>query len=291
MGNLERLLFYLIGITIDGYCDQELTGRKSHHQIKDFVSFVRDWRSLSSREVFLESKKKIQLETEPPANLAKRLGLPFTNVGLLARALTHRSYVNENHNALEDNERLEFLGDAVLDFVIGAWVYHHFPEMSEGYLTRMRSALVRTDTLAIFARSLNLGAALRLGRGELASGGRTRDTLLCATFEALIGALYLEAGIPSVEAFIEPLLADVQDKVIRRVEIYDPKSSLQEWAQSRQLGIPRYQIVDSSGPDHAKTFYVEVQINGKTYGSGKGSSKQIAAQMAAQAALEALDLV
>ena len=252
---------------------------------------VRDWRSLSSREVFLDSNKKKKPETEPAADLAKRLGLTFANLGLLSRALTHRSYVNENQQVLEDNERLEFLGDAVLDFVIGAWVYHHFPEMSEGYLTRMRSALVRTDTLAAFARSLNLGAALRLGRGEFASGGRKRDTLLCATFEALIGALYLDAGIPAVEEFIEPLLADVQDKVISRVEIYDPKSSLQEWAQAHHLGAPRYQIVDSSGPDHAKTFFVEVQINGQTYGSGRGSSKQVAAQMAAQAALEALDLV
>lgn len=249
-----------------------------------------DWRSLSSREVLLESIKGEQPETEPAAGLARRLGLTFSNLGLLARALTHRSYVNENHDVLEDNERLEFLGDAVLDFVIGAWVYHRFPEMSEGYLTRMRSALVRTDTLASFARWLDLGRALRLGRGELASGGRTRDSLLCATFEALIGALYLEAGIPAVEAFIAPLLDQAQDKVIARVEIYDPKSSLQEWAQSRQMGAPRYQIIDSSGPDHAKTFFVEVQINGKTYGSGNGSSKQVAAQMAAQAALEALGL-
>jgi ribonuclease-3 len=239
----------------------------------------------------LESKQGTQPETEPAADLARRLGLPFTNIGLLSRALTHRSYVNENQNVLEDNERLEFLGDAVLDFVIGAWVYHHFPEMPEGYLTRMRSALVRTDTLAAFARRLELGTALRLGRGELASGGRKRDSLLCATFEAMIGALYLDAGIPSVEAFIEPLLTDVQDRVIGRVEIYDPKSSLQEWAQSNHLGAPRYQVIDTSGPDHAKTFYVEVQVDGKTYGSGKGSSKQVATQMAAQAALEALDLV
>jgi ribonuclease-3 len=236
-------------------------------------------------------KQQTRPETESAADLAQRLGLPFQNIGLLARALTHRSYVNENHSALEDNERLEFLGDAVLDFVIGAWVYSHFPEMAEGDLTRMRSALVRTDTLALFARKLNLGAALRLGRGELASGGHMRDSLLCDTFEALVGALYLEAGIPAVDVFIEPLLTQVGNKVIERVEIYDPKSTLQEWAQSQHLGVPRYQIVDSSGPDHAKTFIVEVQINGKTYGQGNGSSKQVAAQMAAQAALEAMDLV
>lgn len=229
-------------------------------------------------------------ETESAAKLAGRLGLHFTNLHLLVRALTHRSYVNENPNAIEDNERLEFLGDAVLDFVVGAWVYNHFPEMQEGNLTRMRSALVRTDTLAKFARQLDLGPALRLGRGELASGGRLRDNLLCATFEAVIGALYLDTGIPAVEKFIEPLLASASDKVSSHVERYDPKSTLQEWAQSNKLGTPRYTTVASSGPDHARVFTVDVQVNGKVFGQGVGSSKQTAAQAAAQAALESLGL-
>jgi len=230
-------------------------------------------------------------ETESAADLAERLGLHFTNLHLLVRALTHRSYVNENSNAIEDNERLEFLGDAVLDFVVGAWVYNHFPEMQEGDLTRMRSALVRTDTLAEFARQLDLGPALRLGRGELASGGRQRDNLLCATFEAVIGAMYLDTGIPAVETFVEPLLTDVSSKVISQEEIYDPKSTLQEWTQSNKLGTPRYTTVASSGPDHARVFVVEVQVNGKVYGRGEGTSKQAAAQMAAQTALESLGMV
>lgn len=232
-----------------------------------------------------------QAETESAADLARRLGLQYTNLHLLVRALTHRSYLNENQSAIEDNERLEFLGDAVLDFVVGAWVYNHFPEMQEGDLTRMRSALVRTDTLAEFARRLDLGSALRLGRGELASGGRQRDNLLCATFEALIGAIYLDAGIPVVEAFVEPLLADISRKVISQEEIYDPKSTLQEWAQSNKLGTPRYTTINSSGPDHAKVFTVEVQVNNKVFGQGEGTSKQAAAQMAAQAALESLGLI
>jgi ribonuclease-3 len=227
---------------------------------------------------------------ESVADLAGRLGLPFSNLGLLARALTHRSYLNENQNALEDNERLEFLGDAVLDFVVGAWVYHHCPEMPEGDLTRIRSALVRTDTLAAFARQLDLGPALRLGRGELASGGRERDTLLCAAFEAVIGALYLDAGIPAVQRFIEPLIDGMRDRVLDRTEIFDPKSALQEWAQAQKLGTPHYQTVEASGPDHARTFVVEVQIDKKPYGRGNGPSKHIAAQMAAQAALESLGL-
>lgn len=230
-------------------------------------------------------------DDESAPELAERLGLSFSNLHLLVRALTHRSYVNENSNAVEDNERMEFLGDAVLDFVVGAWVYNHFPEMQEGDLTRMRSALVRTDTLADFARLLDLGPALRLGRGELASGGRQRDNLLCATFEALIGAIYLDAGIEAVGNFMEPLLSGASVDVISQVERYDPKSTLQEWAQSNKLGTPRYMTINSSGPDHAKVFTVEVQVDGKTYGQGAGSSKQAAAQMAAHAALETLGLI
>jgi len=238
----------------------------------------------------LATKSNPQADSESAASLAERLGLHFNNLHLLVRALTHRSYINENPNALEDNERLEFLGDAVLDFVVGAWVYNHFPEMREGDLTRMRSALVRTDTLAEFARQLDFGPALRLGRGELSSGGRRRDNLLCATFEAVIGALYLDEGIPAVEEFIEPLLVAGSSRVVSHEEIYDPKSTLQEWAQSHKLGTPRYITVHTSGPDHAKMFTIEVQVNGKAYGQGEGSSKQAAAQMAAHAALESLDL-
>jgi ribonuclease-3 len=211
-------------------------------------------------------------------------------MSLLTRALTHRSYLNENFTALEDNERLEFLGDAVLDFVVGAWVYHHCPEMAEGDLTRMRSALVRNEQLAEFARHLDLGRALRMGRGETASGGRERDGLLGSTFEALIGAMYLDSGLPAVEKFMEPLLEGVRDRVLMRSEIYDPKSRLQEWAQSEKLGTPKYVTISASGPDHAKVFEVEVRIKDQAYGRGRGPSKQVAAQVAAQTALEALDL-
>ncbi len=227
---------------------------------------------------------------ESPADLARRLGLSVTNLSLLTRALTHRSYLNENANAVEDNERLEFLGDAVLDFVVGAWVYHHCPEMAEGDLTRMRSALVRNEQLAEFARRLDLGRAIRMGRGETASGGRDRDGLLGSTFEAVIGGLYLDSGLPLVERFMAPLLESVRERVIMRAEIYDPKSRFQEWAQSEKLGTPRYVTVSSSGPDHAKVFEVEVRIKDQMYGRGKGPSKQVAAQVAAETALETLKI-
>jgi ribonuclease-3 len=225
---------------------------------------------------------------ESAADFCRRLNLPFSNLSLLTRALTHRSYVNENAGAQEDNERLEFLGDAVLNFIVGAWAYHRFPEMPEGELTKIRSAIVRNDQLAQFARRLNLGAALRLGRGESSSGGKERDTLLGSAFEALIGALYLDAGLGAVEAFVNPILDDVQDYILD--EIQDPKSRLQEWAQAERLGTPQYVTVASSGPDHAKEFEVEVRIQGVTYGRGRGSSKGVAARLAAQTALEALGI-
>ena len=225
---------------------------------------------------------------ESASDLSRRLGLTFANLSLLTRALTHRSYVNENPNSPEDNERLEFLGDAVLDFIVGAWVYNRFPEMPEGELTKMRSAIVRNDQLATFARAIQLGGALRLGRGERSMGGHERDGLLGSAFEALIGALYLDSGLRGVEAFVHPMLEEAQEFILE--EIHDPKSVLQEWAQAEKLGAPQYATVSSTGPDHAKVFEVEVRIQGVAYGRGHGSSKHVAARIAAQIALEALGI-
>jgi ribonuclease-3 len=224
---------------------------------------------------------------EPASDLSRRLGLTFSNLSLLTRALTHRSYVNENPNSTEDNERLEFLGDAVLDFIVGAWVYHRFPEMPEGDLTRMRSALVRNDQLAKFARTLNLGPAFRLGRGEHMSGGYLRDGLLGSLFEAVIGALYLDAGLEAAESFVSPLLEAVRESVLTR--IHDPKSQLQEWVQAQKMAAPRYKTVATTGPDHAKQFEVEVEIAGQVAGRGHGSSKHLAEQDAATNALDSLE--
>lgn len=223
--------------------------------------------------------------TVSPAELAERLGIPPSNLRLLARALTHRSYVNEHADVPADNERLEFLGDAVLDFVVGAWLYNRFPEMAEGDLTRMRSALVRTEQLSLFACELGLGLAMRLGRGELQGGGRERPALLCATFEAVVGAIYLNDGIEAVRNFVFPLLEKTADEMVLQPDIYDAKSRLQEWAQSRRLGLPRYDTRSAEGPDHAKTFVVEVYVNGNLAGSGSGPNKQVAAQAAAADAL------
>lgn len=246
------------------------------------------WRSLSSWEVPVNSNFEPR-DIESAVDLAQRLGLPIARVALLTRALTHRSYVNEHADVQEDNERLEFLGDAVLDFIVGAWVYHRFPEMPEGDLTKVRSAYVCNEQLAVFARKFGLARAMRLGRGELNSGGRDRDGLLGSTFEAVIGALYLEAGLGAVEKFVHPLLAEAREKILEGLE--DPKSEFQEWTQAEKMGTPRYKVVGSSGPDHAKVYDVEVSIGDKVLGRGSGSSKQAAERAAAADALKNLNLL
>jgi ribonuclease III len=228
---------------------------------------------------------------EPPMEFARRLSLPFSDWLLLSRALTHRSYLNEHTEALEDNERLEFLGDAVLDFVVGAWLYNRYPEMPEGDLTRMRSALVYTEQLAEFGRLINLGNAMRLGRGESQAGGRDRSALLCDTFEAVIGALYLDSGITAVLAFISPLLEQASDEILIKRKTEDPKSLFQEWAQSEGFSAPLYQTRGTAGPEHSKLFEVDVLVNGQVMGTGSGQSKQAAAKEAARDALRKLGLL
>lgn len=216
---------------------------------------------------------------------AQGAGLTFAEPSLLLRALTHRSYLNEHVEALEDNERLEFLGDAVLDFLSGAWLYGAFPEMDEGQLTRLRSSLVRTERLASFAQDLRLGEALRLGRGEEASGGRQRPALLCAVFEALVGAIYLDAGLEAVARFMDTRWQSAIEVILRDETHFDPRSLLQMWAQAELGQTPRYQTIHSSGPDHARQFEVEVHLGNGIRGRGHGFSKQDAAQEAAADAL------
>lgn len=219
--------------------------------------------------------------------LEEHLGLVFVDKSLLLRALTHRSYLNEHPDfGFSDNERLEFLGDAVLDFVTGAYLYHRFPELDEGYLTSLRSALVRRETLARFAENLDLGAHMLMGHGEEESGGRQRSATLCAVFEALVGALYLDQGLEAVNMLVQPIIEPEIASVLRERSDRDAKSLLQEYAQSQLRCTPRYITVSESGPDHAKEFTVEVRICGEVCGRGVGYSKQAAAQVAAAQALE-----
>jgi ribonuclease-3 len=247
------------------------------------------WRSLFSREVILK-ELKLNSEVETPEEINQRLGLQMSDISLLSRALTHRSYLNENSDAVEDNERLEFLGDAVLDFVVGAWLYNRYPDMLEGELTRMRSALVHTEELAEFAVQINLGKAMRLGRGESQAGGNTRPALLCDTFEAVVGAIYLDQNIEGVLRFISPFLLNSAEDIIINHKDEDPKSKLQEWAQGKGYPTPLYVTCNSSGPDHSKIFEVDVSVNGKVLARGIGHSKQAATKSAAANAMNNLGL-
>ena len=216
----------------------------------------------------------------------------FRNPELLNRALTHSSYANE-HVAegglpMDDNERLEFLGDAILDFVAAKWLYDHFPDLDEGRLTSLRAALVRASTLAEFAESINLPDHLRLGKGEAESGGRHRANILGDAFEALMAALYLDQGFEAVSTYFEQMIERTATVVLKENLDRDPKSQLQEWSQATLSVTPRYRVVSTEGPDHAKIFTVEVWLGSVMAAQGTGSSKQIAEQTAARMVLNAV---
>jgi ribonuclease-3 len=219
---------------------------------------------------------KMQLD-----DLARAAGVAFADPALLQRALTHRSYINEHPSAVEDNERLEFLGDACLDMTSAAWLYQRFPELDEGELTRLRSSLVRTEQLAEFALELSLGEVVLLGKGEAASGGRDRIALLCDVFEAFVGAIYLDGGLQAVEKFMEARFDRAVTRALDDGSLIDPRSRLQIWAQAELNATPRYTTVDSHGPDHAREFVVEVEVGEALRSQGQGRSKQEAAQDAA----------
>lgn len=220
----------------------------------------------------------------------------FKNQSLFDQALTHRSYVNEHPEIGEDNERLEFLGDAVLGFLIGDFLYKNYPDMSEAQLTRMRSALVEEKQLATLARQLQLGSKMRLGQGAIKDGARDNPSLLCDTFEAIIGAYYLDSNITSVRAYVKRLFTPVVKSIaLPQVDenpkhLIDPKNRFQQWALDKFGKNPEYVIVKESGPDHAKEFMAEVRVNGKVYGSGIGRRKQDAEKNAAENALKKLKI-
>ena len=213
----------------------------------------------------------------------------FQNPLLLETALTHRSALNERlSSATESNERLEFLGDAVLELVSTAYLFAHCPDEPEGILTAYRSALVKTTTLAQVAKKLQLGERLYLSRGEESTGGRENASLLADTVEALIGALYLDQGYEQASAFIQTHILSLFDNVIQHRLYKDAKSDLQELVQSKKWPTPEYRVIQATGPDHEKNFVVEVIISGEPYARGEGKSKQLAQQQAATAALEKL---
>ncbi len=209
----------------------------------------------------------------------------FINKDLFDQSLTHRSWINENPGIRESNERLEFLGDAILEFVVSSDLYKKFSK-EEGYLTALRSNIVNTTSLGELGKRLNIGPHIFLSKGEGESGGRTNASLLADTVEAIIGAIYIDQGLPKAQEFIHKnLLADVEAKATQPLK--DSKSVLQELVQAKSLPAPRYKVISESGPDHAKTFEVEVWVDSKSVGAGSGNSKSEAEQKAAEHGLEA----
>ena len=219
------------------------------------------------------------------------LGIRFENPALLTQALTHRSFVNEYEGkaTVRDNERLEFLGDAVLDLIVADMLYRKYPQVDEGALTQLRAALVKTESLAYLGADCRLGEYLRIGHGEELSGGRQRLTILCRAYEAVIGAIFLDRGLNIVVDFVVPPLLDLLDFIVENSLHIDARSELQERIQARLNITPDYRVTGSEGPEHAKEFHVEVAIGDAIIGSGIGSSKRSAAQEAARIALQQLE--
>ncbi|NWL79000.1 ribonuclease III [Pseudomonas taiwanensis] len=217
------------------------------------------------------------------SRLERKLGYTFKDQSLMTLALTHRSFAGRN------NERLEFLGDAILNFVAGEALFERFPQAREGQLSRLRARLVKGETLALLARGFELGEYLRLGSGELKSGGFRRESILADALEALIGAIYLDSGMEAARERVIAWLTNELEGLTLVDTNKDPKTRLQEFLQSRACELPRYEVVDIQGEPHCRTFFVECQVtllNDKT--QGQGASRRIAEQVAAAAALVAL---
>lgn len=225
----------------------------------------------------------------PIDHFQERIGWRFRNLRLLLRALTHTSYVNEHPEDGVDNQRLEFLGDAVLGLVVADWIFQHYPEFQEGEMTRLRAALVCERSLARLATEIEVGEVLRLGRGEVETGGRERPGILADAFEALMAALYLDGGLEQVHRLVERLIGPAAEAVLSVEADRDAKSRFQEWAQGAVGITPRYRIVAELGPEHARRFVAEVLLGKKVAGRGEGPSKQVAEHAAAQDALQHLE--
>ncbi len=221
-------------------------------------------------------------------DLQQKLAHEFKNPQLLETAFVHRSFVNENKDVKDHNERLEFLGDAVLELIITEYLFKKFPEEPEGELTALRSALVKGETLAEVAGELNFGAHLKLSKGEAKSGGAEKPYLLANVFEAVLGAIYLDGGFEKTKQVIENFLLPKLPKIIEEGSQFDAKSEFQELAQEKLAITPEYKVLSESGPDHSKVFEMGAFAGKDLFGRGKGASKQAAEQEAAKEALKKL---
>lgn len=222
-------------------------------------------------------------------SLNKTLNLNFQDLKILKQAFIHRSYLNEVKEKLESNERFEFLGDSILSFIVSTYLFAARVSDAEGDLTNLRAYIVKTKSLAEAAQNLRLGGYLLLSKGEEVSGGRTNPQLLANTFEALIGAIYLDQGIDATKRFVEIYLLPLFEMEIKAGPPKDAKSSLQEIVQQKHKQSPFYKVIKTYGPDHAKKFLVGVMVKGEEIGRGEGGSKQEAEEEAASGALKKLN--
>jgi ribonuclease-3 len=228
-------------------------------------------------------------QPKPADKLATDIGVNFSDSQLLQQSLYHRSYLNEAPDReIESNERMEFLGDAVLGLIVSEKLYNDYPALSEGHLSQLRALLVRWDALAQAAQRIDLGSYLVLGRGEELSGGRNRPSNLAGAFEALIGAAFLDGGMTKARKLVLRLLKVDFEEIAKRGATADSKSELQHVAQTRWHQIPDYKLMSSEGPDHAKLFTVEVSVGEQVLGQGQGRNKKQAELNAARQALETL---
>ncbi|HMS23130.1 MAG TPA: ribonuclease III [Candidatus Levybacteria bacterium] len=212
----------------------------------------------------------------------------FKNKQLFSQVFTHRSYLNESPDAIESNERLEFLGDSILSFIVSSYIYEHYPSLKEGELTSLRSVLTNTQTLYQFASELDLGNQLKLSKGEESTGGRINKTILANTFEALLGGIFIDQGIEAASKFVHTVIILKIDEVVNSQGLKDPKSMLQEKTQEKSKTSPLYKIVNEEGPDHAKIYTAGVFLDEKLLAEGSGHSKQEAEKSAAANALKVL---
>ncbi|MGH2786614.1 MAG: ribonuclease III [Actinomycetota bacterium] len=241
----------------------------------------------SSRPNSAAGRAAAQGQAAVPSGL-ERLGVPPSGGGLYDLALTHRSFAFEQSSPVPHNERLEFLGDSVLGVVVTGLIFDRYPELSEGEMARLRASVVNTGALAEVARSIGLGDYIRLGKGEEASGGRNKDSLLADTLEAVVGAVYLDRGIAAVEAALVPLFVGPLDTRVAAGSRYDAKTALQEIAVRDFGSFPSYRV-EATGPDHDKRFEACVYLKDHLSGRGRGRSKKEAEQNAAREALAHLD--
>jgi ribonuclease-3 len=228
-----------------------------------------------------ERKKELQL-------FEKHARIRFRRLEFLNQAFTHRSFAHEAGENGENNERLEFLGDSVLGLVVAEYVYATLPDQPEGELARIKSFVVSEASLSEIARGLRVDNFILIGKGEEYSGGRSKKTILADCLEAIIGAYYLDSGFPAADRFVRTMLIPEINKVLENRHAKDYKTLLQEWVQKRNKTYPKYRVVQKTGPDHDKTFWIEVHVGDRSFGAGKGKNKKEAEQEAARLAWESM---